>query len=176
MDPERKPGFVVCCIASEAQAVAEAVAKCVGDDAYVIISRADDVQFRRLDSVDLQTELTSWEEGRAFSTEAELRWRRTMDNTFSLLLLTEDSGRIPANWQHLGENWTTQLHHKDEENIRVWGDRKVGSSWAEARIPRMLDYPVGEDVKSFRLSWLEYWDGNGAPRLTRLRGIEHATS
>ncbi len=175
MDSTRTSGFVACSQVQDAGSVAQAVRSLVGDVGYVVTVKADDVRFRRLTEVSVETEVPLWDEGRAFSVTAELRWKRTAKGSFSLLLLTEDEQKMPRGWEPVGEGWSV-IPHDDKESMRVWGERKVGpSSWVETRIPRVLDYPVAEATQTVQISWVEYRDNQNSPRLLRLKEVRDAS-
>ena len=67
------------------------------------------MQFQALSQVDLVTALPEYEEGRIFATTAELRWQRSANGTFALLLLTEDESCVPATWTRLGAGWSATV-------------------------------------------------------------------
>lgn len=175
MDSTRTSGFVACSQLQDASVVAQAIRSLVGDEGYIVTARADDVRFRRLTEIAVETEGPLWDEGRAFSVTAELRWKRTAKGSFALLLLTEDQQKVPRGWEPVGDGWSV-LPHDGKESIRLWGEwRKELSSWVETRIPRVLNYPVAGTPETVQISWAEYRDGQGSPRLMRLKEVRDAS-
>lgn len=163
------PGFVACCTMPDAAAIARAVGTLFGNVGYVVIATVNDMQFQWLRQVDLAVALPACEEGRVFSHAAELRWRRTAKGDFAALLLTEDEWCVPSTWERVGTGWSA---YSAEEQMRLWGERQPDwAHWIEVRIPRALVYPVARTTGAVHVSWVEYRDNQGTPRLIRFKEV-----
>jgi hypothetical protein len=174
MDVERPRGIIAYHTAADAAAVERIARPLFGEQGHAIIAHTTDVQFLHLAEFQIATQLPQWDEGRLFGEHLELRWRRLADGQYTLLLLTERQQYVPQDWEWLTESWRP-VEHCPKDALRLWGKRQEHMpKWVEVRIPRLLSYPVPDTQPSVRLSWIEYRDEQGTPRLMRLKGVSDA--
>jgi len=174
MDVQQPRGIIATYRALDAAEVACIAQSLFQTQGHVMMAHTTDVQFLRLANLQLDTELLKWDEGRFFCDKLEMRWRRLTDGQFSLLILTENEAYVPSNWELLSQSWHA-IDHGAQNALRLWGKRQeTVAQWVEVRIPRLLSYPVSASQPSVNVSWIEYRDEQGAPRLMRLKGVSDA--
>ncbi len=142
---------------------------------YIIMADTTEVQFLSLAEPLRANEWPTWDEARFFCDAFELRWQRLANGQFTLLLLTEACKYVPSHWERWPERWHA-VEHEGHDALRLWGKRQASvPQWVEVRIPRLLSYPVPLSQESVSLRWIEYYDAQGTPRLSRLKGVSDAT-
>lgn len=133
---------------------------------------------RRIDGAELLTFEPSepaalpalWAEGQLFDGGAEVRWRARED-AYDVLLLTEQTD-APADFSELRESPFDVVipSTRKEQGFMLWGTRRAGGGWYEARIPRLLTYPVewkGKPRLAYRL-----YEREAVVRWVRLCGLK----
>lgn len=162
-------GFVATCIVQDATVVLRTVATLFPQNGYMVLEKVNDVQFMALDKAALAEALATCEAGRVFARQADLRWQRTRQGTFTMVLLTENAQHLSSSWQQFDLGW----HTSRKRLIRLWGERQLGwEHWVEGRIPRSLNYPVTRSAGAVHVKCIEYYDQQGTPRFIRFQEVQ----
>ncbi len=143
---------------------------------YYLAQRADDCRFHFYNPGEAGWLADHWTEGRVFSSEAEVRWRKLGAEGFEVMALAEeDIGLEPFGLEPDGIEWQAVKREGARGGIYLWGAyREDLGRWVETRIPRRLFYPVEEDRKEgrfVRLSHVDYYAPNGAVQFVRLTDL-----
>ncbi len=105
---------------------------------WAYVSRPDEARIVKCDP-DLPA---SWPQGRAFSPEREVRWRRLGEHYRVDVLIEEAS--LDAEWRRTA----TDINGLKDRKILLWGelgkDPDSPEEWIEVRIPQPLHYPVDD--------------------------------
>jgi hypothetical protein len=118
--------------------------------AFLVLRKVDDAVFVSLGRGEAAALLEKWPEGQAFHAEADLRWRKE-GQQYAVLLLTEaDTPPDGVAWCDRKSFECLESAHGDRRGLMLWGTRPDPRSgpraYREARIPRLLTYPVGTDL------------------------------
>jgi len=143
----------------------------VPPDAVVFVERAssrwlDESEIAdgiRMSSYDAGMPIESWESGRVFCTQWEVRWDR------SHAVYTGESTDLAGFRSGPDISFCARV----EKSCYLWGKRD-GESFIELRIPRVLTYPVSEGSR-VKLRVAEWFDSAGrlvASRCVRLEGVK----
>lgn len=89
--------------------------------------------------------------GRIFGADAELRFRRMSDIIFRTVVISE------CELSNLDGVETKDLESSNEKSYYLWGEMlKNERTWFEARIPRLLPYPLDNSKELVKLKTVEY--------------------
>lgn len=115
---------------------------------YQIIMTFGDCNFERFD-VNKITEFDKMVSGRIFGKEAELHFRRISDTIFRIVVISE------SNLSNL-EGVETKDLESSCTSYYLWGEQLDEKTWFEARIPRLLHYPLDNPKELVKLKTIEY--------------------
>lgn len=104
--------------------------------------------------------------GRIFGKDAELRFRRISDTIFRTVVISE------RELSNLDGVETKDLERSDEKSYYLWGEKLDEKTWFEARIPRLLPYPLDNPKDLVKLKTVEYKNKeNGLIEFVRFQEI-----
>jgi hypothetical protein len=142
-----------------------------GKNAWRLVTRIDHREFEGFDPANATELVAEWPNGRAFSAECEIRWRRTLTaDHYDVLVLAEDTDSMLRGFSSLGGKWSAA---KSGLGLLAWGSPVQADTphiRAETRLPRKVHYP--SECENGRLTYKYYLDGSGAVQFIRLVGIE----
>ena len=117
---------------------------------YQIIVTFGDCNFEKFD---IRTTITDFDKivsGRIFGKDAELRFRRISDTIFRTVVISE---RELSNL----EGVETKDLESSCKSYYLWGEQlDEKKTWFEARIPRLLHYPLDNPKELVKLKTVEY--------------------
>lgn len=179
----------------------------LANEAYVLLesmpqhvvsieSRKDLLRFALLSKTSNPGKLANYTSGRVFNEDFELRWERVSGKTQAVFLGKQDvyerAQKATSEWKS-GEDTLKELTTQSSRRYYLFGqllasdDRQMmglpalgsGEYYAEARIPRLLHYPVKPDnpekEQRVQLAVKEYIDAStGQVKLFRFSGLEPA--
>ena len=144
---------------------------------------------------ELKSKVTDCVSGSAFGAKAEICWRQVGDK-FRAVLVAEQDTSTPLNPSNAGgvvwesSTETNRCEKTEESEVILWGTECIDdnkpihpSTWVEARIPRLLEYPVEPEQKKFGdkddksdfeavfLQIKAYYDARGRPIIYRRHGL-----
>jgi hypothetical protein len=91
----------------------------------------------------------NFDNGRLFSTDLEIRWRKKGENNFYALIISEGNESLEG---YERKNITMRKNHL---SFYLWGEKeKAGDKWYELRIPKGWKYPV--ESKYAKIKVIEY--------------------
>lgn len=153
---------------------------------YAWLTEAEIENGLRLEKLDPTEDWNTWERGRLFCADFELRWEK-LDGVFQAVyvgLPTDLPGFVPADDMSLDDK-TVEIH-----SYWMWGNRvpddKLATVGAERRpdqnvfiefvVPRLLYYPVSDAAQQVKLRVCQYIDPeSGALAYYRFCGLEELT-
>jgi hypothetical protein len=105
--------------------------------------------------------------GRLFGRDSELHFRRINDVIFRTVVISE------SELSNFDDVETKDLERLDNKSYYLWGEKLGERTWFEARIPRLLRYPLDNPKKLVKLKTIEYKNReNGLIEFTRFQDIE----
>lgn len=133
---------------------------------YQIIVTFGDCNFERFD-VSKISGVDKIVSGRIFGKDAELHFRRISDTTFRTVVISES---VLSNL----EGVETKDLESSCKSYYLWGEQlDKKKAWFEARIPRLLPYPLDNPKKFVKLKTIEYKNSeNGLIEFIRFQDIE----
>jgi hypothetical protein len=172
-----------------------------GERAYLAAFRPDDRRLWWFDPSRAGAIAAEWDEGRVFSARREARWQRarlpsaetpaTSQNAepatpedaaegYAVWLLAEE-GNLPdlEGMQPVDvgpDGWRAVDRSDETRGIYLWGQYKEEeASWIEVRLPKGLEYPVGDERRTenalARVGHFDYQAPNGAVQFVRLTEV-----
>lgn len=102
--------------------------------------------------------LEDFHKGRLFGPTLELRWRRSSGGHFRCLVITDEDDDAKG----------IELEEVREVEYLLWGEKRK-ELWEEARIPRLLKYPIGG--KRGKIKVIEYEEKGKQGRLYRFASL-----
>jgi hypothetical protein len=143
---------------------------------YYIVQRPDDgdfhLRFHRFKPELVEWLVINWDEGRIFSDELEIRWRKKDEDAYDVLALAEKDIQLTG-FEPIGGEWQVEEYPVEKTGIYLWGKGKGKSQpefWVETRIPRRLYYPSDRPV--VRLGARCYRTEEGTTQLIRLMEVQ----
>lgn len=138
--------------------------------AVAVVRRIDDAEFLQFVPTDPGALPREWTEGQIFDQASEVRWRAG-EGGYAVLLLSEEND-IPAGFLEIGGSPfdVRAASAAETHGFLLWGTRQASGVWYEARIPRLLKYPVGAGEKP-RLAYKLY-EREAAVYWVRLCGLK----
>jgi hypothetical protein len=98
-------------------------------------------------------DLLRWPEGRLFSPQGELHWRRAAEDSWSVVLLRETAEEIP---EFLTACPLIRVQDAGESGaLYLWGKRSASGEWRQTRVPGAQSYPSKRDQA--RVRWVRYF-------------------
>jgi hypothetical protein len=142
---------------------------------------------------ELKSKVADCVSGSTFGARAEICWRQVGEKFRAVLVVEHDVSALLSSANAGGVVWepsTTETNRCGETEVILWGTECIDdnkptnpSTWVEARIPRVLDYPVkpaqrksGDkgDKNDFEAVFLQikaYYDTRGRPIIYRRYGL-----
>lgn len=148
-----KSGFVKRCPSLGRAALMDLLREQFGQGpSYYIVQRPDDgdfhLRFHHFKPDLVGWLVVNWDEGRVFSAELEVRWRKEGEDAYDVLVLAERDVRL-AGFESIGGEWLVEEYPVEKTGIFLWGKGKGDPKpeyWVETRVPRRLYYPSDRPV------------------------------
>lgn len=132
---------------------------------YQIVVTFGDCNFEKFD-VKKITDFDKMVSGRLFGRDSELRFRRISDSVFRTVVISESE---LSNF----EGVETKDLERSDKSYYLWGEKLGERTWFEARIPRLLPYPLDNPKELVKLKTIEYKNSeNGLIEFIRFQDIE----
>lgn len=134
---------------------------------YQIIVTFGDCNFKKFDIRKI-TDIDKIVSGRIFDKDAELRFRRISNTIFRTVVISE------SDLSNILDNVETKALESSCKSYYLWGEQlDEKKTWFEARIPRLLHYPLDDPKKFVKLKTIEYKNReNGLLEFIRFQDIE----
>lgn len=134
---------------------------------YQIIVTFGDCNFEKFDIIKIR-EFDKIVSGRIFGEDAELHFRRISDTAFRNVVISE------SDLSNILDNVDTKALESSRKSYYLWGEQlDEKKTWFEARIPRLLHYPLDDPKKFVKLKTIEYKNReNGLLEFIRFQDIE----
>jgi len=147
--------------------------------------RPNKLDFWLFDPAQAGVVVIGWEEGRVFSPQLEVRWRRVREDSYDALILSERD-IAEEGFHKIGESWQAVKGDLDRRGFYLWGTHRPRQKedwrghlehpyWLEVRIPRPLHYPIeaaGAGESFPRVGYHLYLDSFGVVRFIRLAEVK----
>lgn len=115
---------------------------------YQIIMTFGDCKFEKFD-IRTITDFDKIVSGRIFGADAELRFRRMSDTRFRTVVISERALSTL-------DGVETKDLESSCKSYYLWGEKLGERTWFEARIPRLLPYPLDNPKELVKLKTVEY--------------------
>lgn len=141
--------------------------------AYYIVRRVEEIKFDYFKPPLAGWVVVNWPEGRVFSSEMEVRWRKVTEEGHDVLALAEQDISLPG-LDFVSGPWKAVEGQEAKQGIYLWGSTRLGDEergyfWVETRIPRRLKYP--SQGKTVRLGHWRYQTDGGVVQFIRLAEV-----
>jgi len=153
------------------EALAKTLADLFDQNSLAIVRRVDSAEFLQFDSSEPSAFINHWSQGQIFNSQFEIRWRREQDS-YETLLLTETNQQRSEFQAAADSPFEAVVPSSDATHgFLLWGTSKVDGGWREARIPRLLTYPIERQGEKPRLAYVLY-QKSAVVRWVRLLGLK----
>jgi hypothetical protein len=115
---------------------------------YQIIVTFGDCNFEKFD-VKKINDFDKIVSGRLFGRDSELSFRRISDSVFRTVVISESEF---SNFDGV----ETKNLESSTKSYYLWGEKLDEGPWFEARIPRLLPYPLDDPKELVKLKTIEY--------------------